>query len=373
MAEPRLEPRPFEGLSGLRASAELLDEVLAHTALDPLCNASTWVLPHAEAYAADGDVFGWTVHEPDGSVVAVAAFRLEPKRGALALRRAMLVQDGTGESDYLGLAALPGREEEVLDLVLDRLGERRGVDALLWTCIPDDSATLRALRAVLDRRGLDRREVAAPCIAADLPESFDAYLGSLRSRMRSKVRQALRRTEESTFAWCDDPEQLGEHTAELMRLHAERWRAAGEDGSFTLDERRRFYDAYLPAALERGELRLSRLELEGRPVAYQFGVRSGATYYQIQEGYDPALEGLRLGVALRARSVEALIEEGVGTYDFMAGDARHKRDWGGVERPCTSVAFGLGGARARVSYGARALVDRLRGGSGSQGDRAGAS
>ena len=55
-----------------------------------------------------------------------------------------------------------------------------------------------------------------------------------------------------------------------------------------------------------------------------------------------------------------LIGEGVRDYDFMEGDARHKRDWGGAPRPAETVAFALPRLRARLEYGLRAFLDRRR-------------
>jgi hypothetical protein len=50
----------------------------------------------------------------------------------------------------------------------------------------------------------------------------------------------------------------------------------------------------------------------------------------------------------------------VRAYDFMAGDARHKRDWGGLDRPCTTIAFPLPKWRARLAYGLRERVESWR-------------
>jgi CelD/BcsL family acetyltransferase involved in cellulose biosynthesis len=65
-----------------------------------------------------------------------------------------------------------------------------------------------------------------------------------------------------------------------------------------------------------------------------------------------------VGVALRGLAVAELIARGVRAYDFMAGDSQHKRDWGGLPRPCTTIAFPLPRLRAVWAYRARELLDR---------------
>lgn len=359
-----LVAHPWQGLEGLGAARPAWSRLLAASAADPLCNAPGWVVPHVEAYTAPDAVFGWTFEDAGGEPAGFAALREEPTRGALALRRLTLAADGTQESDYLDLVARRGHEPAVVAALLDALAAVRRGEALLLTCVPDDSACLAALRAELERRGLPRREVPVPCLAAPLPDEFETYLAGLKPRMRSKVRSALRRTAErgARLAWCDRADELEGHLEGLFDLHTARWSEAGETGSFSGERRRDFYRRLMPALLAEGRLRFARLELDGRAAAYQLGALAGGSYYQIQEGYRPELAELRVATALRAGAIRELIVEGVTRYDFMAGDSRHKRDWGGELRPCTSVACALPGLRARLAYGARSLVDRWRAG-----------
>lgn len=353
---------PFHGHAGLRESLPFWREALAQTELDPLCNAPEWVLAHAEAWAPDADVFGWRVRDGAGAPAGFLAFRREPPRGRFALRRALLVADGTFDSDYIDLVVRPGLERAVLERALEELARTADVDAVLYSGVPADSPVLAALRALLSARGLPSRAATVECACSALPETFEAYVQTLKKRMRSKVRQALRVADEAgaRFAWCDEPARLDEHLEGLFRLHAMRWEEAGEPGAFAQEERRRFYARFAHEALPAGMLRFSRLEVDGRPVAYQFGALAGGRYYQMQEGFDTSLGEARVATALRARSIEHLIAEGVRHYDFMAGTSRHKQDWGGEPRDCASLAFALPNVRARLSYGARALVDRWR-------------
>ena len=352
-----LELRPWRGLEALRAEADRCAQLFRDAQLDPLCNEPGWLAHHARAFVPAGDLFGWTATDGE-TPVAYLPFRREPSRGAFALRRALFSADGTFDSDYLDLAVLPGREREVVGALLDALARERGVDAVVLAGVPDSSPVLAALRDELERRGLPARVRPGDCMAAQLPSSYAEYIGGLKSRMRSKVRQAVRRAEEAgaSLHRCED--DLERHLAGLFELHAQRWEDAGEAGSFADERRRAFYRELAAAYAERSELRFARLDLDGRPVAYQFGVRRGDTYYQLQEGYLPEVEGFRPATALRALSIEKLIEEGVRSYDFMAGGSRHKRDWGGEERGATTIAFALPGLRARLASGLRAWLDR---------------
>lgn len=357
---PPLIERAWKGREGLRSAEPAWREILSTSGVDRLFNSPTWCDAYAEAYLEDDDVFGWTLEASDGAPMAVLAFRREPARGTFALRRATFLADGSFDSDYLDLVIRPGHERAAVERGLELLARERGLDAVVLSGIPNDSTSLPVLHEILERRHLPSRERPVDCCAATLAPTMDEYVATLKSRVRSKVRSSLRRAHElgAVFGWCDDPKTLSNDLEGLYDLHTRRWRSIDEPGSFSDPRRRKLYDRLMPRLLERGALRLSRLDLDGRPIAYQLGIVEGDTYYQLQEGYDPDRTEFRVGNALRAESVSRLIEEGVRRYDFMAGIARHKTEWGAKPRPCTTIAFALPRWRARLAYGLRAWIDR---------------
>ena len=352
----------FEGLDGLRARRGHWNALLEVANVNTLFNDPTWVEAHVEAFGNGDDVFGWSASR-GSEPVALFAFRREPSRGALALSRAISAADGTFDTDYCEPLVRAGEEELAVRTLLELLSRRSELQAVVLSGLPDDSPLLAALRSELRRLGLSSREHSVPCLALELPDSFDGYLEQLKPRMRTKVRSAIRNAEEVGAAWtlCTRKEELEDYLEELFDLHGRRWRAVGKEGSFVDPSRRRFYRAIAPDFLARGELRLSRLAIDGKAVASQMGLVRRRTYYQLQEGYAPEESTRRVGVALRGLGTQALIAEGVRRYDFLAGDSRHKRDWGGGVEGCSTLAFALPRWKARLSYGLRALVDRLRG------------
>jgi CelD/BcsL family acetyltransferase involved in cellulose biosynthesis len=360
--EGALAARAWQGLGGLVEQRVIWEELLRAARVDPLCNSFDWTLAYARAFVPEADVLGWTFSTSSGQPCALVALRREPARGRLALRRALFLADGSFDSDYLEPLVLPGAERALAAALLEQAARIPGIEALVLAGVPERSPFLAAMRAELERRGLPRREQAVACLAAPLPADFERYLAGLKPRMRTKVRSVLRSALErgARLSWCTSAPELDQRLEELFRLHGLRWRALGRPGSFEDPRRRGFYRDLAGLLLERGQLRFARLEREGRTLACQFGALVAGTYYQLQEGYDPELEEERVGTALRALALERLMGEGARSYDFMAGDSRHKRDWGGELRACTTLACALPRWRARFAYGARELVDRWR-------------
>ena len=356
----RVDARAWRGTAALTALAPDWDGLAREARLDPLCNSHAWSEAYARAFAADGDVFGWSF-EHQGEPAGILALRREPSRGVLALKRALFVADGTFDSDYLAPPIRPGLERAVARALFDLARAERGLETLVLSGMPEGSRFLAALRAELELRGLPYREHSVPCLASPLAGSFELTLASLKPRMRSKVRSAMRSADErgARLAWCRRADEIEPWLAELYRLHEARWQAVGRPGSFADPRRRAFYSTFARTLLERGELAFARLEEgDGTVSAIQLGACIGERYYQIQEGFDPAREDDRVGTALRALALSDLIARGVRSYDFMAGDSRHKRDWGGEPRPCTTIALPLPRWRARLAYGLRQRVER---------------
>ncbi|MEO0651194.1 MAG: GNAT family N-acetyltransferase, partial [Planctomycetota bacterium] len=263
----------FDGHAGLAGCASDWEQLNAGSGRDPLCNRFDWAEAYAAAWVREGDLFGWRLTD-DAGPVAVLAFRKEERPGRFDLGRARLVQDGSYDSDYLDPPVRPGCEAAVAADLFDLLAQRSGIQAAVLSPLDSTAPLLRSLRRVAQARRLSPGEEALICPSAPLAESFDGYLSSLKKRMRSKVRQAVRRVDQrgATFAWCDDPRRIEADLDDLYRLHAARWRDAGIPGAFADDRRRQFYRRLVDQHLPPGRLRFSRLELEGQTIACQFGV-----------------------------------------------------------------------------------------------------
>lgn len=259
------------------------------------------------------------------------------------------VGDGSNDSDYLDFIASAGWEAPVFEAFRGRLEmEMKRGAVLLLNEIPGTSKKLPLVRTLAGspRRLFTEKEV--PCGTVRLPDTWEAYLGILKPRFRSKVRSVLRNLEarqEVRFGFCQTPAEVERLLPILFDLHARRWSEVGKPGVFVQPGKQEFYARLSARLLERRWLRFSFLEWNGAVLACQYGFVYQGVYSQLQEGYETASEHWNTGIGLRAWSIREFIGQGVREYDFLGGIGRHKSDWGTEVKHSRHIALANRSAR----------------------------
>lgn len=118
--------------------------------------------------------------------------------------------------------------------------------------------------------------------------TWDTYLDSRSANLRQNVRRNLRVIERKHAVRSRStarPTELEGDLDTLFRLHRRR----REHGRSSLDDPRleAVIRGFAARALDRGWLRLFTLELDGTPVAAQYGWRLGDRFLAYQSGFDP--------------------------------------------------------------------------------------
>jgi CelD/BcsL family acetyltransferase involved in cellulose biosynthesis len=94
----------------------------------------------------------------------------------------------------------------------------------------------------------------------------------------------------------------------------------------------------MPVLLDRGELDLRWLAVDGEPVAVSYGIINQDRLYFYQGGRATSVpKGVRPGIVLHLHAIRAAIEAGRAEYDFMGGDARYKMQLASATRPLTAL------------------------------------
>jgi hypothetical protein len=174
-----------------------------------------------------------------------------------------------------------------------------------------------------------------PCDLVDL-DAIRAqggdYLARLSRNTRYQVRRAMRLYEAEGSIALQAARSAGEaleFLAGLKELHQVYWIRQGEPGSFSNAFFERFHRALVTDRFDDGEIQLLRISVGDRPIGYLYNFVKDGWVYAYQSGFnyesDPKLKP---GLTSHCLAIEHNLARGAKCYDFMAGEAQHKRSLG---------------------------------------------
>jgi len=354
----------YEHWDELRHLSADWNRLLAESCSDTIFLTWEWCQAWWKAYGNGRSLFVLTAWEGSDLVGIAPLYVDRASHLCKAWTHLRILGDGSGDSDYLDFFTKRGQERQVLVSFLEFLESTpERWDWIQVEGVPQNSPCLAALSEAAIDRGWKSVSETIPCSALRLPDKWDDYLDRLRPRVRTKVRSALTYFEQElrvTPTECDLTCDLDTWLAQLFDLHTRRWESRQRPGVFRSESRRSFYRELSHSTLQKGWLAFHRLVWGERPLALQFGFRYHNRFYALQEGYDPCFKALRPGIALRAWIVRDGIDRGLEQYDFLAGTARHKLDWGAHETVSRRVLLSRKPVAAWVSMSLPSLPRSLR-------------
>ena len=228
---------------------------------------------------------------------------------------------------------LARRPAEAAQAFLAHLRARGGWDVLRLVDVPEGGAghaLLDAARALGHATGT-WESLQSPWFP--LPASADAYFATLQSKFKANCRRRRKKLEEKgrvTFERVDGrgPDREAK-LEEGFALEASGWKGARGTAMAQDARTRGFYTelARESAHAEPGRLSLYFLRLDGRAVAFQYGLEYGGRYLLLKPGYDESLRECSPGQLLMEDVVRDLTARGVREFDFLGPDMVWKRDW----------------------------------------------
>jgi CelD/BcsL family acetyltransferase involved in cellulose biosynthesis len=224
-------------------------------------------------------------------------------------------------------------------------------DVLLLRDLPRDGPTsvhLEALAAA-DRHPCGRWEsMRSPWV----PLGGGAEAATSTKFQANLRRRARRLTETGAVAVrrVDGGEDLDAALDAFLALEAAGWKWA-RGTAIARDARLvTFYRAAARDAARRGTLALRALELDGRPVAFHFGLIHGGAYLLPKTAYDEALGAVSPGQLLQREVLAECEARGLEAFDFLGPDMDWKRDWAPRHRPHDWLYVYRPGPRGRVMH-----------------------
>jgi len=243
--------------------------------------------------------------ERDGEAVALAP---------LFADGGMVFFVGSGGSDYLDFIG-DISDPDVLDAIL--VSARESVANFVgfrFYHVPDRSLTGALLAPAANRPGLrifDEGELAAPQLDLYASGAWAAGKTSLVRHERS-----LRRDGELSIEHSSNGEPVKDHLDQFFQQHIERWQGTPFPSLFMNEQQREFYHRLALAGGNAGWLRFTRVNWNGRPIAYHFGFNYGGKFLWYKPTFAIDLAKRSPGEVLLRSLLLHAIDEGCHVFDL---------------------------------------------------------
>jgi CelD/BcsL family acetyltransferase involved in cellulose biosynthesis len=163
-----------------------------------------------------------------------------------------------------------------------------------------------------------------------LPPSYDALLSGMSTGFKANLRRRRRRLEamgEVRVEHVTGGADLQARLDEGFAIERSGWK--GKKGTAISQDAKTygFYSELAHTAAARGYLSLFFLTLNGRSIAFQYGLTYGGVCYVPKLGYDEAYKDCSPGLLLMEESIKNCIARGVKGFDFLGLPGGWKTRW----------------------------------------------
>jgi CelD/BcsL family acetyltransferase involved in cellulose biosynthesis len=207
----------------------------------------------------------------------------------------------------------------------------RGASRIHLQGMPEHAAGTQFLCEELERSGYRIVRRAGPfCPWLALPTSWGEMLESVSGNLRGEIRRRRRMLEREgsvTFRTVSGGPTLEEEVGRFLRLEASGWKGRSGTSILGNPSAEGLYRGFARGAAEKGWLRLHLLELNGVPIAIDYGCAFGGHGVLIKTAFDEAYRRMSPGTLLLAETLRGTIEEGLHSYDFLGSAERYKMRW----------------------------------------------
>jgi CelD/BcsL family acetyltransferase involved in cellulose biosynthesis len=170
-------------------------------------------------------------------------------------------------------------------------------------------------------------EPASRSSIVDTSGKLEDWIEQSNSSWKKRLRRYRRKMDkdyEVTFEIARSPADLEAELAEGFALEAGGWKGAAGTAIVSQPETEAFYREIAAAFHDRGELRLSRIALDGKAVAFSFCIEHGGRLYSLKAGYDESFRKIVPGLVMQLSIIESCFERGIEAYELLGEETEWK-------------------------------------------------
>jgi CelD/BcsL family acetyltransferase involved in cellulose biosynthesis len=280
-------------------------------------------------------------------LAGVVALAIDPN----APRAAFFLTSST--ADYCDIVSAPANRRAVILALLEEI-QKLGLRDLVLANVPATSATLQELpHAAGPSRFYVTSRTAYKCGVVQLEgdEQRETILQNIAGKGRE--RRALKKLTNLgavKVIHLTEPGQIGASLESIVSAQISRFLASNRVSPLVGPERRRFLRHLSDLLSHSGWLKISQLEIDGRPVAWNYGFRFGGSWFWYLPTFQMEYEHVSPGSCL----LRLLVEEGARDtslrwLDLGLGDEPYKERFANNVRQTQYVRLSRGFPKHAVS------------------------
>lgn len=302
-----------------------------------------------------------------GELVAVAPLLIKNKRHfGTTLKIIEFIGGDEGTSvDYLDLIVHPGLVDDVIRRLLDYFTkqEHSNWDIIKMSGILKDSVGFKLCEYFAHQGYQVYEELIDVCPYISLPATWEEYLSTLSKKSRYNIRKKRRildAAHKNRFYIISDARALEGAMESSVQLHKKRMEMKRIKSFSTTDKFWAFQLEVAKKFFKQQRLFLGIMEVNGSPVASQYGFSIDNKIFHYQTGFDPHYHKYSLGLVSIGHMIENAIKGGFGEYDFLRGKEDYKFHWTKNQREIFSTYIVNKNYKGRFFSAKQKLLKKLK-------------
>ena len=237
--------------------------------------------------------------------------------------------------DYQDLVIEKGMETEVINVLFDYLAKTKWT-TLELPSVPQDSLNTIALMEISKQRNYSiKLSECGVAPIAQLPDSWESFVASLRKKHRHELRRKIRRIEnKGEVKQVSLSKPLDQDISEFFKLMKLTSQAKS---SFLTPNIEKFFRSLIQEASSNDCVHLSFLEFNNRRVAGCLVFDYQGEFMLYNSGYDSSNRELSAGLINKAYTIKEAISLQKSRFNFLKGSERYKYELGGLDTLINNV------------------------------------
>jgi CelD/BcsL family acetyltransferase involved in cellulose biosynthesis len=176
-------------------------------------------------------------------------------------------------------------------------------------------------------------QYSSPIVETD--GEYEAWRAATKPRWGAPLERFRRKTTreyDARFDVVEPPQDLESELDAGLAVEASGWKGRSGTAILSSPKTERFYRDLASAFHARGELRLSRIVLDGETAAFDLSLLYGGRLYLLKTGYDERFRKLAPGLVLRLSIIECCFERGYAAHELLGEEEPWKLKFATTER-----------------------------------------